>query len=185
ENGDEVVLMIDKTWKYKEDHKNKDIPTSKVEYKRSTSATQFHKSEICSPFGIYVNESNWKKIKKQSDDIEFGLQLRYAEVYLSCIAEKLPLTEEGLRNIVINNAENAAPDLEIVKEEYRIVNGNKILTIQMKGTISGLRFMYWGYYFTDGENSIQMLTYTHESLFTKYQKEIEELLNGFDRLTNE
>lgn len=185
EYGDDVILMPDKTWKYKEDHKNKDIPTSKAEYKRSPSATQFYKSDICSPFGFYVNESVWKKMNSPSEDVEIAMQLRYGNAFLSFIAEKLPLTIEALRQTIIYNAESVAPDLQILKEEFRVVNGHKVLMIQMKGTIHGISFIYMGYYYVDGENAIQLLTYTNEATFTKFQKETEELLNGFDRLTNE
>ncbi len=70
-------------------------------------------------------------------------------------------------------------DAKIVKEEYRIVNNQKVLCMQMRGTIKGIKFVYFGYYYSDKSGTIQLLTYTSEELFKDLQKEFEEFLNGF------
>lgn len=72
--------------------------------------------------------------------------------------------------------------MQVVKEEYRYVNGLKVLMIQMTGTIQGIRFTYYGYYYTSDNGTIQFLTYTGENLFEGYLKEIEPFLNGLVEL---
>jgi hypothetical protein len=51
--------------------------------------------------------------------------------------------------------------------------------MQMVGTIQGMRFTYYGYYFSNSNGTIQLLTYTGESLFDYYIEDIELFLNGF------
>jgi hypothetical protein len=50
--------------------------------------------------------------------------------------------------------------------------------LQMTGTIQGIKFTYFGYYYSNANGTIQFLTYTSDNLFSSYQKDIEEFLNG-------
>jgi hypothetical protein len=85
---------------------------------------------------------------------------------------------ENLKKLAIKNAKNAAPDLRVVKEEYRIVNGVKVLFMQMNGTIQGIQFSYYGYYYSFKGGSIQFLTYTAQNLLDEFRPSFESLLNG-------
>jgi hypothetical protein len=48
----------------------------------------------------------------------------------------------------------------------------------MKGTIEGIQFVYYGYYYAGKAGTIQLLTYTSQNLFAEYKSEMTELLNG-------
>jgi len=98
------------------------------------------------------------------------------------IAEKLEIPIESLRNIALQNAKNAAPDMRIIREEYRNVNGNNVLMMQMQGTVQGIKFTYYGYYYSSANGSVQFLTYTSQNLFEGYEGDMQELLNGFAEL---
>lgn len=95
------------------------------------------------------------------------------------IAEKIEIPIESLRSIAIDNAREAAPDVRVTNEEYRIVNGVQVLMMQMKGTIQGIRFVYYGYYHSGPEGSVQLISYTADALFEQYKAEMETLLNGY------
>ena len=84
-----------------------------------------------------------------------------------------------MAQIALENAKKAAPDARIVKEEYRVVNGNKVIYLEMEGTIQGIKFKYLGYYYSDRSGSTQYLTYTGANLVGEYKKDIERFLNGF------
>ena len=71
---------------------------------------------------------------------------------------------------------------EITKEEYRIVNGAKVLLLQMNGTMQGIKFSYYGYYFSNSNGTVQFVTYTSTNLITSYLPKIELLLNGIVEL---
>ena len=94
------------------------------------------------------------------------------------ITEESELSLESLKEIAVENARNAAPDIHIVKEEYRYVNGIKILLLQLDGTIQGTKFTYLGYYFTNENGTLQFLTYSTQKLMKKYNGDCEKLLNG-------
>lgn len=69
-------------------------------------------------------------------------------------------------------------DLKIVKEEYRTVNGIKVLLFQMNGTTQGIKFSYYGYYYSNENGSVQFITYASQKLIQTYFEECETLLNG-------
>jgi hypothetical protein len=94
------------------------------------------------------------------------------------ITEKIeiPLTE--LKNIALGNAKAAAPDIKLIKEEYRMVNGIKMLHLQMDGTIQGIKFTYLGYYYSNESGTVQLLTYSSQKLMKENSGLCEELLNG-------
>ena len=94
------------------------------------------------------------------------------------ITEGIEIPLLSLRDIAIENARRAAPDLEIKKEEYRTVNGVKVLCLQMNATIRGIPFSYLNYYYSSKSGSIQLLTYTSANLFNGYRSRMEMLLNG-------
>ena len=77
------------------------------------------------------------------------------------------------------NAKSIAPDIKVVMEEYRIINGKKVFCMQMNGTTQGVKFSYFGYYYAYEHGTIQFITYTSQSLLNEYKPDMEELLNGF------
>jgi hypothetical protein len=52
--------------------------------------------------------------------------------------------------------------------------------MQITGTAQGIPFHYYGYYYTGKLGSVQVITYTGESLFEEYKPEFDELLNGLE-----
>jgi len=79
---------------------------------------------------------------------------------------------------VNENGRAALSDLQIVKEEYRFVNGLKVLFLQMDGTMYGIKISYYGYCFSNTEGTIQFVIYTAQNLLKEYQDECDKLLNG-------
>ena len=72
--------------------------------------------------------------------------------------------------------------MKIIKEEYRTINGVKVIMMQMPGTIQGIKFTYYSYYYSNSNGSVQFLTYTSQNLFETYKKKMEDLLNGLVEL---
>ena len=98
--------------------------------------------------------------------------------YAIVIAERLQMPLEGLRDLALNNARNAAPDAQIVSQETRRVNGRDVMVLQIRGTLQAIRFVYLGYYYAGPEGTIQLLTYTAANLFDEYKPQFEQLLDG-------
>jgi len=66
-----------------------------------------------------------------------------------------------------------------LKKEYRIVNGNKVIYMEMIGTIQSVKFKYLGYYYSNSSGSTQYLANTSTNLVDKYKTDINNFLNGF------
>ncbi len=95
------------------------------------------------------------------------------------ITEKMELPVESLAEVAYENALEAAPDVKIVEKEYRNVNGVDVIMMKMEGTIKGVKFVYFGYYYSNSEGAYQFLTYTSQNLFDEYKNDMIKLLNGF------
>ncbi|MDP5157275.1 MAG: hypothetical protein NWQ07_01695 [Flaviramulus sp.] len=179
--GDRVVLYDDGTWKYIDgkDIEIKEIPINPNPFKKDETSTFLLKSSIFN-VGIWLDTKEWKFNKaNNNDDAEYELQLKNQDLYGTVITERLEIPLESLRNIALSNAQDVAPDSKIDHEEYRTVNGIKVLMLEMNGTISGIKFGYKGYYYSNPTGTIQIIIYTSQGLMATYDKNIEKLLNGF------
>jgi hypothetical protein len=103
-------------------------------------------------------------------------------MYAMLITEKIEIPIKNLRKIALSNARSVAPDVQIIKEEMRKVNGQYYLCMQMNGTIEGIKFTYYGYYFSSSKGTVQFISYTAQNLFESYKSDMESLLNGMSVL---
>ena len=180
-NGDEVILYEDGTWKYLDDSaiEKTVIPVNKKKFSKDKNSSFLVKSNRLN-VGIYINPKSWSFTKGGDEEVyEFQFQKKGGDLYAMLISEKIQVPIETLKEVAITNARSAAPDIKVVKEEYRTVNGIQVLMMQMTGTIQGIEFTYYGYYYSNSKGTIQLLTYTSETLFNEYKGDIELFLNGF------
>lgn len=182
ENGDEVLLNADGTWSYLDGTPEEiEIPLNKGKFSKSSSASFLLKSKI--GLGFYMDPKKWKFSKGASDeDAEFNIELKNGDLYAIIISEKFEIPLASMREIALMNGRDAAPDLRIVEQEYRTVNGNKVLMLRMDGTVQGIKVSYVSYYYSDEDGTVQFVTYTSQSMLKQYQDEIFELLNGMVKL---
>ena len=184
ETGEEVILYDDGTWQYQNEDLMlaKEISTNPNKFVKDEKSTFMLKSNHLN-VGFYLNPKKWS-FKKPVDnpDAEYELQLKGGDLYGLIISEKVEIPYETLRSIAVENGKSIAPDLRIVKEEYRTVNGLKLLLIQMNGTMQGIKISYYGYYYSNQKGTVQFLTYTSQNLLDSYMPEIENLLNGIVQL---
>ena len=179
DTGEEVILYADGTWSYLDSESEvKEIPVNKKPFEKSKNASFLLKSSRVN-LGFWLDPKKWS-FKKASNngDAEYELQLKGGDLYGMIITEKVEVPLETLKDIAIENGRAVAPDLKIVKEEYRTVNGTKVLLIQMNGSTQGIKFSYYGYYYSNSSGTIQFVTYTSQNLLDSYVNDCEELLNG-------
>ena len=180
EKGTEVILFDDGTWAYQneDDYEKTEIFTNSKTFEKDDNSTFLLKSSKLN-VGFWLNPKIWS-FKKAIDnsDAEYELQLKEGDLYGMVISEKVEIPLETLKSIAFENGKEVAPDLKIVKEEYRTVNGLKVLLLQMNGTMKGIKFSYYGYYFSNTNGTVQFITYTSQNLMTDYQNDCNILLNG-------
>jgi hypothetical protein len=179
DDGKKVLLHDNGKWEYaKEDADSASGQTNLKSYTKPATAKTLVKSEK-NNFAVWYDNKKWKK----SDDVnneaaEFSFHLLKGDGYAMAITERIEIDIANLKEVALANARNAAPDITLEKEDYRMVNGRKVRCLQMSGTASGIKFTYFGYYYSDESGTIQLVCFTGKSLMKAYQKDFEELLNG-------
>jgi hypothetical protein len=184
DTGEEVELNDDGTWKYIYDDPSGSVKLDTVILSRPKDSDFLVKSNKLD-IGIWLNKKKWSYSENKNEEespAEFNFKLIGEDAYGMIIVERIGIPMDNLLEIALNNARNAASDIRVVKKECRQVNGSIVYYMQMEGTIQGIDFVYLGYYRSDKNGSIQFLTYTAQNLLKEYQKDMEELLNGFVNL---
>ncbi len=184
DSGEEIVLYSDGTWKYKneEDSWGKEIPLNSEKFIKGDKSTYLLKSDNMN-VGFWLNPDIWTFNKSTTNPAaEYILKLKDEELYGMVISEKVEIPLDILKSKALQNGKSMTPDLHIVKEEYRYVNDLKVLLLQMNGTMVGVKFSYYGYYFSNSNGTVQFITYTSQNLFNKYENECETLMNGLVEL---
>lgn len=180
DNGDIVILRTDGTWEYQDvfSKAGDEIPVNKKRFKKSSSAIFALKSKE-NKAAFWLDTQKWT-FEKGSGPIEYSLDLKKGDLYAMIVTERIPISLEALPKIALANARKASADIQIVKQEYRKVNGLTVIYLVMEGTVETIPFRYAGYYYSDESGTTQLIAYTAIDLADEYKEEIEELLNGFD-----
>lgn len=178
DEGLRVQLNENGTWKYLERDTSGAIAVNPKAFLKPTNAIATKKSTQNS-MSINYNPVKWKVLKnKNNEDAEFEFEHVKGNSYAMVINEKIEIPLENLKKISYDNVIENAPDSKIDKAEYRTVNGLKVLHLEMSGTMEGIKFVYYGYYFSNEKGTTQMVCYTAKSLLKEYQADFEDFLNG-------
>lgn len=181
DTGEEVILDSDGTWKYTHNSHNnaaKTIQTNDKTFKKAKDASFLVKSTT-NDSAYWINTHKWAFRKATNNaDAEYEFRLKGQDLYGMTVTERARIPIESLANIALTNAKDTAPDAKTIKEEYRNVNGKKVIYMQMNGTLKGIKFTYLGYYYSDDSGSTQYIAYTASNLVDKYRAEIDDFLNG-------
>lgn len=184
DTGDEVILNDDGTWHYAAEKKSQDagsIPRNENKFEKAGDATFLLQSTV-NDSAFWLNADKWAFAKAQNNtEAEYEFKLKGRDLYGLAISEEIEIPIASLVNIALSNARNAAPDIRPLKQEYRVVNGNEVIYMEMGGTMQGLKIIYMGYYYSNETGSTQLLTYTAENLADKYRPEAQQFLNGLVR----
>lgn len=186
ENGEEVILNEDGTWEYKKKKKRlktKKIKTNPTKFTKSSTSTFRVKSTVVEGLSFWINPTKWSfKKAKNNEDAEYELHLKKKDLYAMVITEKFEIPLESFPKIAVDNAKEVAPDIKVVSQEYRKVNGLKVLCLQLNGTMQGIKISYYNYYYSCPTGTVQFVTYTAQSMVETYRKEADELLNGLTKI---
>lgn len=180
DTGEEVILNSDGTWQYIDEAKKaaEAIVTNEKEFKKPADSKFLLKSTKNNA-AFWLNTDKWAfKRGKDTDAAEYEFRLKRKDVFAQAINEEVRIPVEAMENIVLMNAQQAAPDSKIVQREFRTVNGNKVLFIELSGSMHGLSFTYLAYCYSDTSGTTQLVAYTGTGLLDKYKSEMIDFLNG-------
>jgi hypothetical protein len=180
DDGKRVLLRDDSTWQYlPPEEEPKDDTVSVRILTRPISATTLKASKQ-NKFGIWIDEKKWKSSSQLNSSAEFNLVNtgKFEEAFCIAITERVEISLEMLKKQVVANMKENTKNYQLLKSEYLTVNHHKVLHIVSKGEVDGVHAEYSGYYSTDVSGVIQVLCFTSDNLFAKYEKDFNELLNG-------
>ena len=178
ESGKEVILSSDGTWKYAA-VVIMDPPLAPPVRRGVTNISKTLFKSPLGGFGIWYDQTKW--LMRPGDDRgRTSFKLKRGDAYALLIVEEIGIPLSTLREIALENAKEAAPDSRIVFEESRTINGKEVLVMKIDGTVKEIPFRYYGYYYGSKTGTVQLLTYTAQSLFDKYEQDFIEFLNGFE-----
>jgi hypothetical protein len=180
DTGEKVILNSDGTWVSADSAPKpaKSIETNKKKFEKPKNSAFLLKSTRNNS-AYWINTGKWSFSKTQADAAaEYRFQLKGKDLYGMAITEGIEMPLESLVDIALTNARSAAPDAKMILQEYRVVNGKKVIYMEFKGTIKGVNFIYHGYYYSNSSGSTQLLTYTAANTVAKYKSEMDDLLNG-------
>ncbi len=181
ELGDEVILYENGTWKYSKEfdaNNSNKIEFNSLSFVKSKNASFLLKSTQGN-LGYWIDPKKWKFGKSTiNPNADFELEFKGQSLHGVIISEAVDIPIESYVEIALQNGRQSAPDLKIMHKEYRIVNGLKVLHLEMEGTQAGVKFIYYAYYFSNENATVQFLVVSFASTFKKYKDEADELLNG-------
>jgi hypothetical protein len=182
DEGKTVILFDNNTWKYEDEGMDNEIPKeislSKDTAVKSPKSTFLIKSKKTN-FGFWINPTKWTLTSaKTNESAEFMLRNKTTEIFALIITEEIEIELESLRKVAIDNLKENATEVVLVNEEYRIVNGNKVLHMEFNAKINGIKVTYFGYYYSNEKGTVQYVTFSSQSIMSKYKTECLILLNG-------
>ena len=180
DKGEIVILNDDGTWRFINDESSSSakIKTNHTNYKKPKSSSFLLKSSN-NKSAYWINPNKWSFTKNtQNQEAEYEFKLKGKDLYAMVVTEEIVISKEALADIALENARSVAPDIRVTKKEYRTVNNQPVIYMEMVGTMQSIKFTYLSYYYSDESGSTQLITYTGSNLASKYQTEIQEMLNG-------
>ena len=177
DDGRAVTLFDDGTWKYKE---KSEKPTAKGEHFRPADSTAFVESKK-GFVKLWYNPNKWKvKATRSNASSEFEFEHEKGDAYAIVIIERMSMTSDALRGVVVTNWQSADKNAKVVLEEQRSVNGIRVLVLQAEVTASGIPFKFYGYYWSDKPGTFQIALYTSENLFDEFVDDFTDFLDGVE-----
>ncbi|OOG77896.1 hypothetical protein [Algoriphagus sp. A40] len=193
EKGDTIYVYNDGTWSYELQEiaerpellgfLSEEIPITKITEPVNTPSTSLQKvRNENDQFSFYYNETEWKRVPPASlnDEAEFAFESKLNDSWAIIISEETPIEKENLFKIAkYTMSEKMGSEVEVVKAESILVNGQEVIRGVLKTTASGFTFIFDSFYFSDDRGSVQISTWTSEAIWKKNEKNHLDLLSGF------
>lgn len=132
-------------------------------------------------FELAYDPAKWKPQPLDETNV---LQLAHVSgrVTLKVIAERLEVDARHLAEVALTNAKSASPDVKILTESWRTINGLRTLLVRLAGTTSGARFSFYNQMYSGPAGTVQLAGWTSASHFDDYRRDFLELFAGFRKL---
>ena len=180
DDGKKVMLNNDGTWKYIRQPNKK--PNNIV--KPENNYIEHSKISILNGKAVVnYNSMIWRNLKEEAPGV-YTLIHKNGDAYAKVIVERIEMTSDELRDVVLNNGRKMDPGFHITDKNDFIVNGKVVSFMRTTGKINGLSFVAMGNYYAGGLGTIQVVTYTSTTgkLLDEYYGDMKIFIDGFEIL---
>lgn len=129
-------------------------------------------------YSIQYDANQWTVKENTDGDQKYNFTHKNGDLYAFVIEERAEIPLNPLKQAVLTNARSVDPNLQVISEEEKLINGKEFLIIKMQVTGEGIPFIFYGYYYGGPEGTIQFVTFTTPNLLSRYELELTSLLNG-------
>lgn len=184
-DGKDVLLNSDGTWKYATNESSSATKTpapqapkdAKSFSKISTATEVLHSKKV--PMDLFYDPAVWELSEKEVNPVaEFTLVLKDRTADALFIADDIGLPVDNIKTIILDSMKKSDPEVKLVREEDRIVNGLPVKYIELQATVQGIKFHYLYYVYTTNDVTVQLVAFTYEKHIDKVRSDLENLLNG-------
>ena len=183
DEGKEVVLFDNGTWKFANDSDAKvleTITTNETPFTKDKASTFLYRSKKVNA-GVYVNPKIWKITDAFKTPV-----LEYAFVnslnpntFGLLVSENIEVGSlKNLKELVVISTQNRADYFKLKESEYRTVNGLKVLYLRYLVNTKGLDFEYQTYAYLTENGYCAITGYAFAKNFDQSRAELDRLLNG-------
>ncbi len=186
EYGDSVVLLATGQWQLMADYRanlllnNSPKDTSAIAYSIPAGAKGVV-PKIEEQYTVWYNKETWESINPQllnrEADIVFNLKGE-TEGYGMIIHDLVAIDLEQMQEIALNRVDKAADSKEVQKVEYREVNGQIVLYMELKAKVNGLDLQYYYYIGNPPGGTIQYIVFAAAPITAAIKQDLFGLLNG-------
>ena len=184
EDGKEVVLFDNGTWKFVNESDAKaleTIITNNNLFEKSRNASFLMKSKKLD-VGVYFDPKKWKLATQNiSPHVEYFFAERNSNdgYFGFMITEKVQIaTLKNLKDLIIENVNRNVDYFRLKESEYRTVNGMKVLYIRYAANTKGMDFEYSGNYYINSDGYAGVVGFASQKVFEQSFGAVQELING-------
>lgn len=191
EDGKEVVLFDNGTWKFVNESDAKaleTIVTNNNLFEKPKTASFVMKSKKLD-VGVYFDPKKWKLATQNiSPHVEYFFTDRgnTEGLFGFMMTEKVQIaTLKNLKELIIENVNRNVDFFRLKESEYRTVNGMKVLYIRYAANTKGMDFEYAGNYYINSDGYAGVVGFSSQKMFEKSFGAIQELINGISLVSKQ
>jgi hypothetical protein len=128
-------------------------------------------------FAVFFDPGKWKETKSDENGRK-NFQHVDGDSWASIIFERSEISIDMLQEIALKNARGLAPDVKVIEQERRSVNGTDVRLMRFEGNARGFKFTFYGYYYGGPQGTVQLVTWTGQNIFEDVKPDLEAFLNG-------
>jgi len=131
-------------------------------------------------FSVDVDTAKWGLVPAEPGDgaNKRSFRHRTLPLYAMVISDEIPTTTEVVRNAIISNATSAGADPKVLSEEIKPLRGKDVGALRMLVSRGGLDFVFATRYYGDPRGNIQLMCWTGQAIFFKYQADCQGFVDG-------